>query len=873
MNITPYGGGVAPPPGSILVLTTCQYPGEYAVVTSIPANASYQSTSTVTSDFITVRQGSSAGTVVAWGPQPLNWTSTIAGTYYIHYNTNAACGTTGITCRQTELKAMAAAAMAYGSSKATQANITPVNKCTLTDKVIIGVEVTMTGNTPPMNLTQFILRTNGTTLPMTSITNIKVYYTGNVPAFSPINLFGSAPPAASGVNIPVTGARALVFGTNYFWITYDLNAAVPPGTALDAQCTSLTVGGVVRTPTVTNPAGSRTVVVCPPSPGGVSSSLVLWLRPDAGITTSGSNVTAWSDQSVAGLATTVNGSPDLQASGRNYNPTVLFTMSNGSTGGDFVKTPDLNMRSFFCTGQLTNTSRESTHMITYDGVSNTLPCAGCAMHGGNNGSNIAEYAELGYGSAHFQTAGMWRRNGDATGVNYNSPHTGKFDLVSALGNGTGAVNTIWGGQNDLAPFNGRLRDWLGPVGDMILYSGPITTVEANRIETYLAIKYGITLGGNGSATLAYNAPSGTPVWAAASGYHNDVIGIGRDDATGLLQKQSRTVDDSVRVYLNTLASTNPLNTGSFANDAAYLMLGRNTDKVCATPASNLEKPPTLYSRLAREWKVQNTNFNGSFNFMVKLDACAIPTMVDPADLRLLVDLDGNFTNATVYAAGGGLTFAYASGYITVSGISTALIPPNAFRYITIGSNNQATPLPVELVAFTAECNDPVVDVRWTTASEQQSDHFIIQRSADGADFTPVAHVEALGTSVDMHQYSWTDQEPEPGLAYYRLLQLDINGESSMSDVAVADCAHEDDLVIFPNPAADGFSFAYRQDGLPLTVEVWNVSGQLVRTKTFYGTGNTLSRIDFDLDGLSDGLYQVRLTNARTDRSCKLFVLR
>lgn len=88
-------------------------------------------------------------------------------------------------------------------------------------------------------------------------------------------------------------------------------------------------------------------------------------------------------------------------------------------------------------------------------------------------------------------------------------------------------------------------------------------------------------------------------------------------------------------------------------------------------------PAGLYSRLEREWKVVNTAFLSTFNFAVKLNGCAAPGSVNPADLRLLVDNDGNFSNATVYAAGAGLAFTYTGGIISVTGISTATIPRTA----------------------------------------------------------------------------------------------------------------------------------------------------------------------------------------------------
>lgn len=873
-NGTAFSTNAAPAPGNSVTLTTCQYAGEYATVTGVAASAPYQSTSSVATDFITVRRGTSGGALIASGVQPLNWTSTTAGTYYIHCNTNAACGTQSV-CRTTTLTATSP--MAYASSTTTQINTTAATKCSLPGKEIIGVQVVTTGITSPLSVTRFTLRTNGSTAPLTDIAAINIYYTGNSATFATTNPFGTAAPAASGTNILINGTRALATGVNHFWVTYDLNAAAATGNVLDAQCTSLIVATVTRTPSVTSPAGTRTVTACPPSPGGVDPGLLVWLRSDAGLTTSGVNVTAWADQSPAATTTTVNGSPDRVLAGRNYNPTVLFTMSNAAAGGgDFLKTANLNVRSVFCAAQLQNTARESTHIVTYDGVSTSLPCSGCAIHGGSNGANVAEFGESGYGNAQFQAAGVWRRNGDAAGVANTTRHSGNFDLVTALGTGTGSVNALLGGQLDITGFfNGRLRDWLGPVGELVLYSGPVTTVEANRVESYLAIKYGITLGGNGSTTLAYRSSAGTTLWAANSGYHYDVIGIGRDDKSALVQKQSKTPDDTTRIYLNTLTTTNQLNTGSFTNDGAFVMVGRNSGKVCATLASSLEMPAGLYSRLEREWKVVNTSFAGTFNFAVKLNGCAAPGSVNPADLRLLVDNDGNFSNATVYAAGAGLAFTYTGGIISVTGISTAMIPQNGTRYITIASVNSATPLPIELVAFDAECDGNNVALSWTTASERNNSYFTVERSEDGMDYQALAHVDGIGTSSAMHHYAWTDEAPAPGVAYYRLKQTDFDGTRTWSHVVAVNCRIEEDFIIFPNPASDGFSFHYssRSGDAPLDVELHTITGQLVWQKTYTGSTSGTARVDVGLEGVSEGVYFVRFTQGSINKTFKLSVLK
>jgi len=203
------------------------------------------------------------------------------------------------------------------------------------------------------------------------------------------------------------------------------------------------------------------------SPGGISTGLTVWLKANVGTTTSGANLTGWTDQSGIFTPITVNGSPDLVANGYNFNPYINFTLSS-PTGGDFLHIPNLNLRSFFWVAQLSDLSRKSTHLATYDGVTMGAPCNGCPIHGGENGGAVAQYHEFGYGTSSFQTAGVWRKNGNPTGTAYNTPHSGNFDIVTALGNNAVPTNVFMGGQiSSLPAFNARLRDWLGPVGEII----------------------------------------------------------------------------------------------------------------------------------------------------------------------------------------------------------------------------------------------------------------------------------------------------------------------------------------------------------------------------------------------------------------------
>lgn len=89
--------------GAVQTITTCQFGGEYHVLTTVLSGKSYISASSVSTDFITVRVGSAGGTVLAQGTTPLTYTTTSTSDLYVHINTNNSCGTAS-TCRTTTVQ-------------------------------------------------------------------------------------------------------------------------------------------------------------------------------------------------------------------------------------------------------------------------------------------------------------------------------------------------------------------------------------------------------------------------------------------------------------------------------------------------------------------------------------------------------------------------------------------------------------------------------------------------------------------------------------------------------------------------------------------------------------------------------------------------
>ena len=125
-NTSAFGTATAPTTGSVTI-STCSYQTEYSTIDGVQAATIYQCAISDGS-FITIRQGTPGGPVIASGQSPLTWNSTVAGTYYAHWNTNAACGT-ATTCMTTTITYVSPATPCANPVLAGTAVSSPANAC------------------------------------------------------------------------------------------------------------------------------------------------------------------------------------------------------------------------------------------------------------------------------------------------------------------------------------------------------------------------------------------------------------------------------------------------------------------------------------------------------------------------------------------------------------------------------------------------------------------------------------------------------------------------------------------------------------------------------------------------------------------------
>lgn len=119
-----------------------------------------------------------------------------------------------------------------------------------------------------------------------------------------------------------------------------------------------------------------------------------------------------------------------------------------------------------------------------------------------------------------------------------------------------------------------------------------------------------------------------------------------------------------------------------------------------------------------------------------------------------------------------------------------------------GASLDCTVLPVELLSLGADDSGASVRVHWSTASEHNTSHYEVQRSSDGQAYGYIGRVEAAGNSTETTDYGFIDDAPLYGLSYYRLVQVDLDGQQAIAGPVTVDRAERPTDAPFPNPVSD-----------------------------------------------------------------------
>ncbi|MEZ4861111.1 MAG: DUF642 domain-containing protein [Caldilineaceae bacterium] len=372
------------------------------------------------------------------------------------------------------------------------------------------------------------------------------------------------------------------------------------------------------------------------APGGVAGNLTAWYKANEGAesagnpATDGLTVDAWRDQSLNAndaLQSTTTLKPEwLANNGKfNFNPSVTFvpdarlqaqftaaswSNSNGSVyviyNQQTAKTGWRNLIDFGLTAGdsnnpqlgMSDNDRIATWMDGFDRDNTTFQPV------------INETRLVGY---------YWQFNVGGHSYTYDGqPYTGAAaHKIGTTGIDIGNFANI-GGDPQLGEY------FPGQIAEIAIYKEQHDAATQARVESYFAIKYGVTLDADPASAATnfdYVNSAGVVIWAgngANSAYHNDVTGIGRDDASELEQRKSKSVNSDDPLIID--------NGAAFSADKQFLMWGNNNGGVSLSANYN----GGTSNRLARVWKVQESGAVGAVNVILPRAAAS------SAGLRTLI---------------------------------------------------------------------------------------------------------------------------------------------------------------------------------------------------------------------------------------------
>lgn len=159
-----------------------------------------------------------------------------------------------------------------------------------------------------------------------------------------------------------------------------------------------------------------------------------------------------------------------------------------------------------------------------------------------------------------------------------------------------------------------------------------------------------------------------------------------------------------------------------------------------------------------------------------------------------------------------------------------------------------TALPVTLNGFSGILQNSMASLKWSTGTETNFRHFIIEKSLDGKQFQTQGQVPAKG-SVSNYSFNIIQQE---STAYYRLKMVDDDGNYKYSRILRLSQQINNKILVYPNPATDYLNIRAPKAGI---LTIFSASGTIVKTKQLQQGVNVV-----ELNSLGSGIYYAIMEN-------------
>ena len=173
-------------------------------------------------------------------------------------------------------------------------------------------------------------------------------------------------------------------------------------------------------------------------------------------------------------------------------------------------------------------------------------------------------------------------------------------------------------------------------------------------------------------------------------------------------------------------------------------------------------------------------------------------------------------------------------------------------------------LPVTISLFNALSNKNNVKLTWKTETELNNSGFDVERKTETGDWVKLAFVNGSGTTNQPVEYTYEDKKLMPGKYFYRLKQIDYNGNYEYFDLTLpVIISKPKDFALgqnYPNPSNPKSNIDFQlPERTMVNISVYNLLGQLITTLINQEKDAGIYTVTFDGSDLSSGTYIYRIT--------------
>jgi len=360
---------------------------------------------------------------------------------------------------------------------------------------------------------------------------------------------------------------------------------------------------------------------------------------------------------------------------------------------------------------------------------------------------------------------------------------------------------------------------------------------------------------NAFIQMAHQYLADMPVWITETGY--DVNQGSPDKAIPIGSKSAlETQGDWIlrtaltyarsgvqRTFFYELCDDNPWSGGPYATSGLV-----NDDRSRRVAADYLYQTNKLFGQYAYTQTLNSDPFVDKYADSGKyMYALWVP---DEVGRTASYNLDlGNADTAVIYNLQEGSDSMQMQKTATVNGIATINVTETPVFVVPQYDSDS-------LFAFNGFSGDNAANLNWQVSADSANDSYIVERSANGTDFTDIGKIKSGKSTLPLTGYTFKDEKPATGTNYYRLRKIDIHSNASYSNAIALKFQHPVQLQVYPNPTTQSITIEGLPGGSVANLTLLTNEGKILEQQTANSTSYT-----WNVSRLAAGVYYVAVNSA------------